>query len=174
MYLFNEMCLAVSTCHQKKIIHRDIKPENILLDHSRKIKLGGEKLVEICVGVVMLLLLLLFSLQPILEWPGCFTGDHMLNHFVVSVATLISLHIQHYYFGAFPLQCTPQAVFEYSPISIRCSKRISRYSVDPDSILWRATFFPPLFFFPLTFLSPGMGSVPGRALFFSYHFFYPL
>ena len=36
-------------------------------------------------GVVILLLLLLFSLQPILEWPECFTGNLLLSHFVVSV-----------------------------------------------------------------------------------------
>ena len=43
MRVFREICMAVYNCHQKRIIHRDIKPENILLDHSRKIKLGGER-----------------------------------------------------------------------------------------------------------------------------------
>ena len=36
-----EICKAVNSCHQKKIIHRDIKPENLLLDGRHNIKLGG-------------------------------------------------------------------------------------------------------------------------------------
>ncbi len=35
-----EICEAVLSCHQRKIIHRDIKPENILLDSRRRVKLG--------------------------------------------------------------------------------------------------------------------------------------
>ena len=49
-------------------------------------------------------------------------------------------------------------------------------SVGPGLILWRAFFFPLLFFFfsPLSFslsLTPGMGSIPTRTQFFSYHSF---
>ena len=39
--VFREICTAVYSCHQLKVMHRDIKPENILMDHNRKIKLGG-------------------------------------------------------------------------------------------------------------------------------------
>ena len=39
-----ELCEAVLSCHQKKIIHRDIKPENVLLDSRRRIKLGIMKM----------------------------------------------------------------------------------------------------------------------------------
>ena len=35
-----EICEAVYSCHQKRVIHRDLKPENILLDSKRRIKLG--------------------------------------------------------------------------------------------------------------------------------------
>ncbi len=40
LQMLYEICEAVYSCHQKKIIHRDIKPENILLDSKRRIKLG--------------------------------------------------------------------------------------------------------------------------------------
>ena len=48
--------------------------------------------------------------------------------------------------------------------------------MDPGSILWRVFFvvFPSSFFFPSFFqleLSPGMGSIPTRIQFFSYHSF---
>lgn len=41
LHMLTEICEAVYSCHQKKIIHRDLKPENVLLDHRRRVKLGG-------------------------------------------------------------------------------------------------------------------------------------
>ena len=35
-----EICTAVESCHQKKVIHRDLKPENILLDDMGRVKLS--------------------------------------------------------------------------------------------------------------------------------------
>ena len=39
--MFHEICKAVHSCHQKKVVHRDLKPENVLLDDRRRVKLGG-------------------------------------------------------------------------------------------------------------------------------------
>ena len=67
------------------------------------------------------------------------------------------------------MRCSPQAVFDYRPISIRYSKRNVR-GARFDSVE-SFFFFPPLFF-PSLSLSPGMSSVPGRGHFFSYLFFF--
>ena len=75
-------------------------------------------------------------------------------------------------------QCSPQAVFEYRPISIRYSKCIGRYplvSVDQGSILWRATFFFVLFFFSLAFFKSWHGFSPCKSpLFFPITLFFLL
>ena len=35
-----EICAAVESCHQNKVVHRDLKPENILLDSQGRVKLS--------------------------------------------------------------------------------------------------------------------------------------
>ena len=40
LQMLQELCDAVYSCHQKRVIHRDLKPENILLDGKRRVKLG--------------------------------------------------------------------------------------------------------------------------------------
>ena len=51
LQMLQEICKAVYTCHQQRVIHRDLKPENVLLDGRRRVKLGT--------GVVHVLPLLL-------------------------------------------------------------------------------------------------------------------
>ena len=36
-----EICAAVESCHQNKVVHRDLKPENILLDSQGRVKLSA-------------------------------------------------------------------------------------------------------------------------------------
>ncbi len=40
LQMFYEICEAVYSCHQGRVVHRDLKPENVLLDSRRRIKLG--------------------------------------------------------------------------------------------------------------------------------------
>ena len=38
--VFAQIVLALSECHNRKILHRDLKPANIFIDSNNNIKLG--------------------------------------------------------------------------------------------------------------------------------------
>ena len=45
-----EICAAVESCHQNKVVHRDLKPENILLDSQGRVKLSAYMVCAILGG----------------------------------------------------------------------------------------------------------------------------
>lgn len=50
--VFNQIVHAVHYCHRNGVVHRDLKAENLLLDRNNNIKLAGNIICKISIGLL--------------------------------------------------------------------------------------------------------------------------
>ena len=96
-----EICAAVESCHQNKVVHRDLKPENILLDSQGRVKLSAYMVCVILgggqwVGIVEWSLCIAVSVvvfaQLTLVWQDTSNEMRVQARFVVSAVCWVVSH----------------------------------------------------------------------------------